>query len=89
MGLADDYFWNLTPLLFGMLSEQHRQRERRKDLRAGLVAAAVYNTARTKKTDKVWMPGDFFGEAKSNGVQTEHEMMLAMDAWVVRTKGLN
>lgn len=89
MGLADDYFWNLTPLLFGMLSEQHRQKERRKDLRAGLITAAIYNTNRPPKSFKVWEADDFFGEAKSNGVQTEHEMMLAMDAWVVRTKGLN
>lgn len=33
--------------------------EERDDLRAGVVASAVYNVNRSKRTDKVWNPSDF------------------------------
>lgn len=90
MGLADEFFWNLTPRLFDLLADQYRQHERRLNLRAGLIAAELRNSNRSKRTDKVWTPIDFFPEAASrDDAQTEEEMLMAMNAWVTRTKGMN
>lgn len=87
MGLADEFFWNLTPVLFEMLVEQYRNREHRANLRSGLIAAELRNANRTKTTDKLWVASDFFEERQSQKEeQTDEEMLMAMNAWVTRTK---
>lgn len=88
MGLADAFFWGLTPVLFGLLADSYRQKEQRQNLRAGLIAAELRNANRPKATDRWWLASDFFEETRTrNGAQTEEEMLMVMEAWVTRTKG--
>lgn len=90
MGLSDEFFWSLSPLMFARLHERFRQRERSADLRAALIAAEFRNSNRTKDTDKYWTPFDFFPEDRTaKGPQTEEEMLWVMDQWVARTSKAN
>lgn len=53
--------------------------ERREDLRAGIVAAAIMNVNRSKKSDKVWAPQDFILEFSR---ETEKDVPFTdMDKW--------
>lgn len=49
---------------------------------AGLITSAIYNTLRTKPTDKVWQPKDFVKAPKSE--LTPGEATMAMRAWMVQ-----
>jgi hypothetical protein len=57
-------WWELTPRSFFALLENHQKKqqreERRGDLHFGLIAATIANSKRSKESDKIWEPEDFF-----------------------------
>jgi hypothetical protein len=67
--MSDDLYWRLTPVETGALLDEivalESRRERSRDLRAGLVAASIYNTTPRKpgspNARKVYQPEDFVG----------------------------
>ena len=88
-GIPDDLYWRLTPpearALLEALGEVEARRERASALRAGLVAAAIYNAQRAKRSDKVWQPKDFVqeaGEEKSDvQILSPKAMAARLRAW--------
>lgn len=81
--MSDEFFWNLTLPLFLTLWKRHQERQKQAYRRAGEVAAATYNVHRDrqKRPDEFdWT--DVFTEFKPAPImQTEEEMMAAMDVW--------
>lgn len=61
----------MTPREFVALLERHSERERVWGLRFGLVAAAVNNTMRQKKSDRMWQATDFVPSEKPRQVSAE------------------
>lgn len=78
-------FWSLTLTLFLRLVERHRAEERRADHRAGVLAAAMYNVQRVKRTDHFFEWTEFFPEhTPPRPLQTDEEMLGAMMLWAKR-----
>lgn len=79
-GYFDDprILYDLTPAEIAAVivgkSNRDRQRELAENVRAGTVAAAVYNTLRTKKSDKVWTWKDIFPDTSVKPAQPPEEM---------------
>ena len=79
-GYFDDprILYDLTPAEIAAVivgkSNRDRQRELAENVRAGTVAAAVYNTLRTKKSDKVWTWKDIFPDTSVKPTQNVEEM---------------
>jgi hypothetical protein len=77
-------FWRSTPAEVGALleaiAERDAARERAANLRAGLVAAAVYNVHRRKGAQPI-RPEDFLREEPK--VLTPEEMEQMMDGWML------
>ncbi|HSH44476.1 MAG TPA: hypothetical protein VK966_01335 [Longimicrobiales bacterium] len=82
-------FWRLTPreleALLDAIGERREQENEAENLRAGLVAAMIYNVHR-RRGAKPKEPRDFFRPAKAGDeiVSTE-QMRSALDAWADRT----
>ena len=72
-GLSSDEFGRLTLREFDALVRRKSSRDDLESLRFGMIAAAVYNTMRRKKSDKVFKATDFIGKKKS--IQSEKEMI--------------
>lgn len=86
-GITDRVWQTTTPrelsLLLTKRAEIEEARQKRDDMRAGLVAAAIYNVNRAKKTDRVWSPADFFRDDDSHVVKPE-VMEQRLLAWARR-----
>lgn len=67
-----------------MLLDEAWERERRQGYaratEAALITSAIYNTLRSKPTDKVWQPKDFLKEPVRE--MTAEEATVAMRAWM-------
>ena len=72
-GLSSDEVGRLTLKEFDALSRRKASRDDLESIRFGMIAAAVYNTMRRKKSDKVFKATDFIGKKKA--VQSEKEML--------------
>lgn len=78
--LTTDEFWNLSPREFFKLAEVYRQNEKLWNYRAGLAPAMTANTNRSKSTDRVWQPLDFFGgEAEEPKILSAEEILEKME----------
>jgi hypothetical protein len=61
LGIVDDnQFWKLTPKEFRAHIDRLDEVERRKDLRAGIIASAVMNSQGGKEGGVPYTPSDFF-----------------------------
>lgn len=82
-GVADEVFWASTPLevrvLVREVTETIKRRERAASLRAGLIAASIYNTTPQKDGGKVWHPEDFVYTPPRE--LTGPEMLEELRAW--------
>jgi hypothetical protein len=87
-GIDDALFWELTATetrtLLEALMRRDGERERSALLRAGLVAAAVYNVNR-KKGARPLQPKDFVREPVRH--LTPEQMDRALQAWASRVNG--
>lgn len=85
-GVTQNVFDRTTPAELRRLVEARNRiemaRERAKDRRAGLVAAAIYNVNRSRKTDKIYQPDDFFRHQGERVNPEEAQRMLT--AWARR-----
>lgn len=84
-GIADEVFWRSTPAetmaLLEAIRERRETEQRAENMRAGLIAAAVYNNnPRRKRGAKPVRPSDFF-KAPPKIVSPE-EMEAALDQWM-------
>ena len=83
-GIPDDLYWQCTPperqALLEALAQREERRERSATLRAGLVAAAVYNVHR-KKGAKAIKPQDFVRQEKKTEIVSPEEFARRMSAW--------
>lgn len=89
-----DIWEETTPHELGTLlrekAERTRELQRRADLRAGLVAATIYNSKRTKKSDRVWRAEDFFQTEDDSHVVEPETMERIMVAWArAHNRGVN
>ncbi len=79
-GYFDDprILYDLTPAEIATVIEgkaaRDRQRELAENVRVGTVVAAVYNTLRSKKSDKVWTWKDIFPDTSIKPTQNVEEM---------------
>lgn len=68
--------------LLARLIARWSDEQKRRDYRAGIGASATLNTIRSKETDRVWEPADFFpGLAREPEPQTEEDMLMSMQMW--------
>ena len=62
-GVPSEVYWDSTPVEVGALLDEIVEVENRKFLYiaqcAGMVAAEIWNSKRTKQSDKVWKVSDF------------------------------
>lgn len=73
--------------LFKRLVERVKAREEANNLRAGLISSMILNVNRSKSTDKVWTPVDFFPKERKELVpQTDEQMYKTLNLWVDMTK---
>lgn len=72
LGLAPDEAGLLTFKELYVLNRRNRKKEKRSTYRMGMVCAAIYNSVRRKRSDKVWQPKDFVG--KERKIQTPERM---------------
>lgn len=63
LGLTDRQFGALTPRLFYLLLDRHREDREHTSLMFGVVAATVANFS-DRAPEKMLRPGDFFGIAE-------------------------
>lgn len=79
----------MTLPLFNALQQRHRDAEQRKDFRAGMMTAAIYNSTRSKKTDKLWNWTDFYGapEKQSAEPMDDDQMFANMLIFARRREG--
>lgn len=82
-GISEDEFWELTLREFVTLADRYRERERRADYRAGIIASLIFNAHRTESADPM-EPGDFFGwgrkKDEEGDIATLIEGIAAMNA---------
>ena len=78
-------FWRMSLYDAVCLMRAYRKRiemqAQSDNIRAGTTTAAVYNTMRTKKTDKVWKWTDFYkdmSKPESEGEQTPQAMWMKL-----------
>jgi len=87
-----DEFWGLTYREIAACIKAYNQDEEQHRLLFGLVAATLINVNRSKDSDRVWHPGDFFEhgggsvgnpslEAPEPRYQTLDEMRTAFRKW--------
>jgi hypothetical protein len=77
-------YWQLTPVETGALLDEivamESRRERNRDLRAGLVAACIYNTTPRKpgspNASKVYQPTDFVGAERTEPTIVSRDEMI-------------
>lgn len=84
-GVPDELYWQLTPpeirALLEELAEREARQERNAALRAGLVAAAIYNVHRRKGTQAL-KPEDFVRpERERVKILPAAEMAKRLQAW--------
>lgn len=84
-GIPDELYWRLTPAeTRALLRRIYRRREREAEaalLRAGLVAAAIYNVHRKRGKPPI-MPRDFLPEEPK--VVTPRQALMLFRAWAER-----
>ena len=75
-----ELYWELTPREVEACTEAHMQFEELQNIRAGTIAAAVMNTMRSKKRDKVLTWKDVFRPFASQARKQwmSHAEMLAL-----------
>jgi hypothetical protein len=87
-GVPEDLYWRSTPyevrMLIRALHDRRKQEDRAATLRAGMIAAAVYNVHRRKGARPV-KPTDFVREERK--VVDPDTMVEILDGWRVRTVG--
>lgn len=64
LGLTDAEFGRLTMKEFDVLLRRKVKRDENETLKFGMIAAAVYNTMRRKRTDKVFKATDFISKRR-------------------------
>lgn len=90
-GIPEDLFWRLTPVELGALLHEMGERESRREyqraLLAGLIAAEVRNTMRSRNTDRVWKAQDFVRQPKPKAEErplTGGETRAFLKGWAMR-----
>lgn len=70
--------YDLTPAEISLVIEgrvaRDQQLELAKNVRAGSIVAAIYNSLRTKKSDRIWTWKDIFPDTSLKPEQTVEEM---------------
>lgn len=83
--MSDELYWRLTPVEVCELLAAKAKRQEQEDKfamgRAGLVAATIMNSKRTKKTDRVWTPADFLAAPDPVRVIEPAGLAQALGAW--------
>lgn len=65
--MSSEEFGRLTPRLFAALLDRKQESERAQNLRAGLIAASIYNANPYRKQGSPAIkPEDFFGRRRSS-----------------------
>ena len=72
LGLSDAEFWRMSPRMFFELLEARASVERRKDARAGVVAAVIANVHRDSSSQP-FAPSDFFLSLQEEQAEEDHE----------------
>jgi len=73
--LSEKDFGILTLREFDLLYKRYAAAQKVQQMRFGMVTAAIYNTLRSKKSDKVFSAMDFVGGKERRKKQTESEML--------------
>lgn len=81
MGLSTAEFFSLTYPEFEALRLQYQEAERRRDYRFGVLAAVIANGNRSKPTDRVWSPEDFFDLQEEREQSDEEIAAILMGMW--------
>lgn len=83
--MPDRLYWRSDPAQLSVLLEELADRRKREAeaaiLRAGIIAAAIYNTAPGRKQgDRIWTPEDFLAskEDTDETVYVEPEILFDM-----------
>jgi len=87
-------YWDSTPAedsrLLKAISDRRADEHEAALQRAGLVAAAIFNSKRQKKTDKVWQPDDFIRSERTHEDDrrmTPEEAREMFEDWAAVTGG--
>ncbi len=88
VGVPDELYWRLTPVETGALLDElislERDRQRADTYRAAFVVAEMWNTKRTKRSDRVWKADDFLEDRPGKKRQAR---LLGGDVTVESTVG--
>ncbi len=80
-GISNDLFWELTVREIEVVLNRREEEERRENLRAGLIAAAIYNVHRKRGTP-AFHPRDFIRERpRPQDYMSKEQARAFLDGW--------
>lgn len=87
IGIPDEVFWTLAPPEIYAAIEAYNERERRADMRAGLVAATLVNVNRSSSSQALVRPEDFFKQRdRPEDYMSEEDALAELKAWAASTQ---